>query len=187
MTRTQYMTPMIPTFLFVSGCVGIVAAAQADRPLAPKVEVEASLYTYEPANNGAGPLWCYGSTCLVRVGQDVFASGLETLPGAKPLHNVRWTLYRRTEDGWKLQQKDEQGRTREPCPLVCFPHGRLFASVLRHGVSRGVRIVALRGHHGRQHRRADFVSPCRGIIPWAARRPARFRWSRASGNGDPGR
>lgn len=119
---------MIPTLLILSGGTGIVTAARADRPLTPKVEVEENLYTYEPADNGAGPLWCYGSTCLVRVGQDVFASGLETISGAKPLNNVRWTLYRRTESGWKLQQKDEKGRTREPCPLAGFPDGHLFLS-----------------------------------------------------------
>ena len=32
----------------------------------PAVEAEETLYEYLPANNGAGPLWCYGSTCIVR-------------------------------------------------------------------------------------------------------------------------
>src|SRR5688572_15030211 len=92
------------------------------------VEVEEPIYTYQPADNGAGPLWCYGSTCIARVGEDVFASGLETISGAKPLNNVRWTLYKRSSNGWELQQRDERNRTREPSPLAAFPDGRLFLS-----------------------------------------------------------
>jgi hypothetical protein len=114
-----------------------LAAGRADQPdrphagdaaLRPVVEVEEEVYRYQPANNGAGPLWCRGSTCLVRIGDDVFASGLETLRDAEPLNNCRWTLFKRDADGWKLQQADNTGRTREPCPLVGFPDGRLFLS-----------------------------------------------------------
>lgn len=84
----------------------------------PTVEVEEPVYVWEDARNGAGPLWCYGSTCIVRSGREVFVSGLETIPGQKPLNNVRWVLYRRTDRGWEIVQKDEKGRTREPCPLA---------------------------------------------------------------------
>jgi hypothetical protein len=59
----------------------------------------------------------------------VFASGLETIPAAKPLNNCRWTLYWRAPGGWELQQADPAGRTREPCPVAGFPDGRLFLSV----------------------------------------------------------
>ena len=31
-------------------------------PLRPVVEVEEAVYRYQPADNGAGPLWCRGST-----------------------------------------------------------------------------------------------------------------------------
>ena len=99
-----------------------------DPPLQPIVEVEEDVYRYEPANNGAGPMWCSGSTCLVRIGDDVFASGLETLAQHKPLNNCRWMLFQRGAGGWELQQADPNGRTREPCPLVAFPDGRLFLS-----------------------------------------------------------
>ena len=104
------------------------AAAPAPVPV-PVVEVEEDVYRYEPANNGAGPFWCHGSTCLVRIGEDVLASGLETLKEFKPLNNCRWVLYRRTATGWERQQADQTGRTREPCPLAGFPDGRLFLSV----------------------------------------------------------
>jgi len=98
-------------------------------PLNPVAEIEEDVYTCEPANNGAGPLWCSGSTCLVRAGDDVFASGIETLKGLKPLNNCRWTLFRRTPRGWELQQADPAGRTREPSPLAVLPDGRLLLSV----------------------------------------------------------
>src|SRR5260370_35531876 len=86
--------------------------------LKPVVEAEESVYTYQSANNGAGPLWCSGSTCLARVGDELFASGLETLPDEKPLNNCRWTLFRRQSSSCHLQQPDPVGRTRKPCPLV---------------------------------------------------------------------
>ena len=97
-------------------------------PRQPTVETEENVYRYRPADNGADPMWCYGSTCLTCVGDALFASGLETRPAAKPLNNVRWTLYRRGSEGWELQQADPAGRTREPCPIIGFPDGRLFLS-----------------------------------------------------------
>jgi hypothetical protein len=96
--------------------------------LQPVVEVEEEVYRFEPANNGAGPTWCSGSTCLVRVGEGVLASGLETLKNARPLNNCRWTLYQRTAEGWQLQQADPAGRTREPCPLAVLPGGKVLLS-----------------------------------------------------------
>jgi len=73
-------------------------------------------------------MWCHGSTCLVRIGDEIFASGLETLAGPKPLNNCRWMLFQRTENGWEMVYVDESERTREPSPLAGFPDGRLFLS-----------------------------------------------------------
>ena len=109
---------------FVAG-FGILARA-AD--LAPVVEIEEDVYSFTNANNGAGPMWCSGSTCLVRVGKRVFASGLETLPDAKPLNNCRWMLFERRARSWERVWLDENGRTREPSPLAAFPDGRVFLS-----------------------------------------------------------
>ncbi|MFO1498565.1 MAG: hypothetical protein U1G07_09260 [Verrucomicrobiota bacterium] len=97
--------------------------------LRPVVDVEENVYAYEPANNGAGPMWCSGSTCLVRIGAKLFASGLETIKDCPPLNNCRWTLYTRDETGWHLLQTDQTDRTREPCPMAAFPGGSLFLSV----------------------------------------------------------
>lgn len=110
----------------------IIAPALADNRFVvvkPVVEVEEEVYTFVPADNGAGPTWCSGAPTLVRWGETLFASGLETLPDFKPLHNVRWTFWKRDATGWKLQQVDPKERTREPCPLVGFPDGRLVMSV----------------------------------------------------------
>jgi hypothetical protein len=123
---------------FICGCLAATNAAEPaedrDRktpppaPLEPIVEAEESVYSFTPANNGAGPMWCHGSTCLVRIGEDVFASGLETLADAKPLNNCRWMLFRRSKNGWEKLRVDEKGRTREPSPLAGFSDGRLFLS-----------------------------------------------------------
>ena len=95
--------------------------------LAPVVEIEEDVYTFTNANNGAGPMWCSGSTSLARSGDQLFASGLETVPGEQPLNNCRWLLFHRGAKGWKRVRVDE-GRTREPSPLAAFQDGRIFLS-----------------------------------------------------------
>lgn len=110
-------------------CSSILSCCPAAEPnVQPVVEIEEDVYSFEPANNGAGPMWCSGSTCLVSIGDDVFATGLETIKGAKPLNNCRWTLYSRQSTGWQLLQSDPAGRTREPCPIAAFQDGPLFLS-----------------------------------------------------------
>jgi len=49
-----------------------VAIVHADLPPRPVVEAEEIVYSYTPADNGAGPMWCYGSSCITRVGDRVF-------------------------------------------------------------------------------------------------------------------
>jgi hypothetical protein len=102
--------------------------APAIRPLEPVVEVEQELYSYKFANNGARPMWCFGNTCMVRLGDKVFASGLKTLPDYVPLNNVRWTLYQNAEAKWTQVADGGDTHEREPCPLVCFSDGRFFLS-----------------------------------------------------------
>jgi len=97
-------------------------------PLTPRVEIEEDVYTFTSAENGAGPMWCSGSTCLVRAGDTVWASGLETVRDAKPLNNCRWQIFQRDARGWQLVQSDAVGRTREPSPLAVFSDGRFFLS-----------------------------------------------------------
>ncbi len=103
--------------------------AAAGRLLRPVVELEEDVYQFQPANNGAGPMWSHGNTCVVRWKDDVFVSGLETLADYPPLNNCRWKLFQRKDDRWLLQQADPNDRTREPCPLCCFRDGRVMMSV----------------------------------------------------------
>ncbi len=114
--------------LLVHGHLFAVALGSTGAAVNLAVEMEEEVYTYTSANNGAGPMWCSGSTCLVHIGNDVFASGLETIADIKPLNNCRWMLFKRQPRGWELQLRDPAGRTREPCPLAGFPDGRLFLS-----------------------------------------------------------
>ncbi len=116
----------------IVACLSLTLVAITGGPsqgsLRPVVEIEEDVYSYQPADNGAGPMWCHGSTCLVRIGDNLFASGLETLDSAKPLNNCRWMLFHRGADGWEKVCVDEVGRTREPAPLAGFPDGRLLLS-----------------------------------------------------------
>jgi hypothetical protein len=93
------------------------------------VEVEDVVTQYVSPNNGAGPLWCYGAPLLVRQGDTVFVSAMETGEDTPPLCNTRWRLFRRDAQGWRLCQREAEFCEREPCPLVGFADGRLFLSI----------------------------------------------------------
>lgn len=93
------------------------------------VELEEIVYEYENPDNGSGPFWCHGNAILVRDGDNVIVSGIETLKQYKPLNNIRWLLYKRDLNGWKLQQADEKDRTREPSPIGLLSNGSLLMSV----------------------------------------------------------
>jgi hypothetical protein len=73
-------------------------------------------------------MWCFGNTCVVRTGDGVFASGLETISGAKPLNNCRPLLFARSASGWQ-RVFDGQGRTREPCPLATLRDDHVYLSI----------------------------------------------------------
>jgi hypothetical protein len=93
------------------------------------VEAEEIVTTYTPANNGAGPLWCYGSTVIARRGNDVYLSVIETGKDVPLLCNTRWQLWHRSADGWKIAQSEKEYRQREPCPVGIFQKGVVFLSV----------------------------------------------------------
>ena len=94
------------------------------------VEVEESVTTCNPPGNGAGPFWCYGSPLIVRHGDDVFVSAMETGEDVPLLCNTRWRLFsKHGNENWELAQISEKFNEREPCPLVGFSDGRLFLSV----------------------------------------------------------
>jgi len=90
----------------------------------PVVEAESVVYDWNYVDWGATPLWCYSNTCIVRIGKDVFAGGLED----PRIDKSQWTLFKLEKNAWALQQKDRSGSTREPCPLGCFQDGRISLS-----------------------------------------------------------
>jgi hypothetical protein len=92
-------------------------------------EIVCMLPAYEVTNNGSGMFWGSGSAQMVRVGDRLFVSAFEAVPGAAPLNSARWALYERYPKGWKFCQRDEKDRTREPCPLATTYAGRLLMSV----------------------------------------------------------
>ncbi len=110
-------------FLMAASLAGVKAGA-------PEciVEVEEIVTSYAPANNGAGPLWCYGSTVIARLGQDVYVSIIETGKDVPLLCNTRWQLWRRSADKWRLERSEDEFRQREPCPITVFERGPVFLS-----------------------------------------------------------
>lgn len=112
------------------GTTALLAIRASEAPPAPAVvvELEEDVYEYAPANNGAGPMWCHGSTCLARSQDRVFATGLETLTNVPPLTNCRWMLFSRAETGWQRVYLDEAGRTREPSPLAILGLAQVVVS-----------------------------------------------------------
>ncbi len=92
------------------------------------IKAEEDVYSDPQANNGAGPLWCFGSTCLVRCNDKVFISDMIRLDDCHPLNNCRCRLLRRDANDWTLYWSDNH-RTREPSPLAIDPlKKRLFFS-----------------------------------------------------------
>ena len=87
------------------------------------VLIEEDVYTVPVPNNGASVMWGYGSSSLVREGNDVFISEFAILPTAKPWNNCHWKLLKRNTGGWQCLFSD-RNRTREPSPVVIFPDSR---------------------------------------------------------------
>jgi hypothetical protein len=118
--------PMTTQYALLLSLLLFNGYAKAD--VKSSVELEEEVYAYTPADNGAGPMWCRGNTCIVRSGARVFASGLQTLSAAKPLNNCVPLLFFRDQHRW---QRVYQGRdrTREPSPLALSTNGRILLSV----------------------------------------------------------
>lgn len=113
-------------------CFSVVSAAgirKANDDVRFIVEAEEVVTKYTPANNGAGPLWCYGSTVIARKGNDLYLSIIETGKDVPLLCNTRWQLWHRLAGGWKIAQSEKDYRQREPCPIAVCQKGTVFLSV----------------------------------------------------------
>ncbi|MCA9446439.1 MAG: hypothetical protein KC931_04940 [Candidatus Omnitrophica bacterium] len=125
MLNTSLRLP-IPMILAILSLNPISAQSQQ---LSASVIAEETIATCLSPNNGAGPMWCYGSPLVVRQGNEVFVSIMETGEGVEPLCNTRWRLFKRDEKGWGLVSAPEEFRLREPSPLVSFEGSPLFLSI----------------------------------------------------------
>jgi hypothetical protein len=119
----------IVSIMFSFSCVSPAGTMKAIGDIRFVVEAEDVVTKYTSANNGAGPLWCYGSTVIARKGNDVYLSIIETGKDVPLLCNTRWQLWHRSADGWKIAQSEKEYRQREPCPIGIFHKGAVFLSV----------------------------------------------------------
>lgn len=95
-----------------------------------KTIAEDTICTYENPDNGSGPMWCNGSSTIVRDGSRVFAAVPETGKDVPPLCNTRWQLFCREDGGaWERANVNRDFNEREPCPLLRLPGGRIVLSV----------------------------------------------------------
>ena len=124
----KYSTPILLCFSFILFILHSQGATQHPG-FDAKVELEEVVYSFVNPDNGTNPLWCFENTCIVRHGDEVFVSGVETLEGIPRYNNTRWLLFKRNKIGWKLVHKDEKDLTREPSPLTVLPDGQMFLSV----------------------------------------------------------
>jgi len=98
------------------------------KAMRPTVEVEEDLYSYVSPNNGSGPMWCKGSTCILRSGEKVVASGIETFSEVSGLSKCKWTLFSKDGDREWVEEAKDPGLTREPSPLARFENGQVLLS-----------------------------------------------------------
>lgn len=95
----------------------------------PVVIAEEDVYDIVAPGNGAGPLWCFGCTQIVRHGNDVIVSQMETGEGVPLLCNTRWRLLARQDGQWNMFAEAEGFRQREPAPLGITADQGLFLYV----------------------------------------------------------
>jgi len=118
---------VIGSLLFLA-TASLAGTEASSRPLRCITEAEEVVTRYTGANNGAGPLWCYGSTVIARRGRDVYVSTIETGKDVPLLCNTRWQLWRRSGGNWRIEQSEKDFRQREPCPIAVFEGGPVFLS-----------------------------------------------------------
>lgn len=79
-----------------------------------------------PWENGAGPMWTYGNSCLVRVGDRVFFTANHVQEGRAPQNNTCMVLYEKNgSTPWRQVFCDEGRFQREPCQLLYLGDDRL--------------------------------------------------------------
>ncbi len=100
-----------------------------DKSVMIEVAAEETVYTYVNPNNGSGPLWSFGCTQIVRMGEDVIVSEMETGEDAPLLSNTRWRLRQRASDGWRVLAEADAYLQREPCSVATVSDNTLLLYV----------------------------------------------------------
>jgi hypothetical protein len=103
--------------------------ASSAQAIAPRVTAEEDVYTLVSPNNGSGPFWSYGCTTILRLGDRVIVSEMETGKDVPLLANTRWRLFERTATGWQLLAEPEGYRQREPGVLATAWPNTVFLNV----------------------------------------------------------
>ncbi|MEZ5275123.1 MAG: hypothetical protein R3F07_01930 [Opitutaceae bacterium] len=94
-----------------------------------RLVVEETIETVPSPHNGASPLWCYGSTILVRDGSELYLSLLRPDEGYPPYCNAHWELWRRDSGVWSELHRGGEAREREPCPIGLLAKGEVVLSI----------------------------------------------------------
>jgi len=110
----------------VLACAGAVCAGELG---SAEVTAFEDVYTHVSPNNGSGPMWSYGCTSIVRAGDAVVVSEMETGEGVPRLCNTRWRLHRRDKTGWGVLAEAEGYRQREPTSLGVTSDGSVYLYV----------------------------------------------------------
>jgi hypothetical protein len=90
---------------------------------------EETIDTVRNPNNGASPLWCFGSHIFVRDRETLYLSMLQTDEGAPRYCNTHWELWRRDDLGWTELHRGGDALEREPCPIGLLGEDELVLSV----------------------------------------------------------
>jgi hypothetical protein len=147
----------------------IAAVAMAAGAVTVDVVVQEDVYTFVPPNNGSGPLWSFGCTPIVRTGDEVIVSEMETGEGVPLLCNTRWRLLRRTDQGWKPVAEADTYRQREPTSLATTGPGRLFLNVNDSTEPPGTQYGPTKPHVLTFHLGGEQVQPAPLLPQWDGR------------------
>jgi hypothetical protein len=108
-------------------CLAILCPPIA-QSVEPVVLCDETVTEFTPPGNGAGSLWCYGAPLVVRIGDRVFISVMETGVNARLYSNSRWQLFERTTQGWSKVLEENKYQQREPCPIAALSDDQLILS-----------------------------------------------------------
>ncbi len=108
-------------------CLIVLTPAIA-QSVEPVVLCDEMVAQYLSPDNGAGPLWCYGAPLVVRTGEHIFISVMETGENIRPYCNTRWQLFERSDQGWAKVLVENKYQQREPCPIAAISKDQLIIS-----------------------------------------------------------